>query len=148
VIFPEGTTSNGSMLLKFLPCLTPLTSVKPLPKFHLVSFRVDERSVFVMGNPLLHLFRILCVPNHTMQVSYCLSSEVPAPSSTLVPDVSAGMLTAADGQQSWAEEIAKALGLLSRVMRSTFGAKEKLEFVAYYNEKEHGKPKKATKKNE
>ncbi|KAJ3046311.1 hypothetical protein HDV00_000125 [Rhizophlyctis rosea] len=123
VVFPEGTTSNGRGLLKFLPVFDTWTLEKSAPKIHLVGFRYDYDEFapsVTVGNTLSHLFWMLAQFGNHLEVKYLPSDEV-----TLV-----------SGEESYTSQLGALLGQVLRVRRTGLGAYDKVDFLEYYRARE------------
>eukprot|EP00299_Pterocystis_sp_00344_P017990 c8994_g1_i1.p1 GENE.c8994_g1_i1~~c8994_g1_i1.p1 ORF type:complete len:332 (+),score=82.78 c8994_g1_i1:46-1041(+) len=127
VIFPEATTSNGQMILPFLPSVFSPNLLRNGPKFHLISFKFDSDVPFVVSTFRRHFFRLLSTLNHSSQVRFCTREEV--------PNVPTAPFTT-EQTNAFSAEIAKTLALLFHMIQSSLGLTQKSEFITYFVERE------------
>ncbi|KAI8808283.1 hypothetical protein BJ742DRAFT_809288 [Cladochytrium replicatum] len=130
VVFPEGTTSNGRGLLKFLPVFNGFDFEKQ--RIHTVGIKYEYESFcpsYTVGSPLVHVFWLCAQFANFMEVRYLTPGELRA-SSVATP------LPA--GQDAVSNHVAGVLGQVLRVRRTALGVQDKKEFLDYYKERESG----------
>ncbi|OZJ05191.1 hypothetical protein BZG36_02425 [Bifiguratus adelaidae] len=155
VVFPEGTTSNGKALLKFLP----LFQEYHLPLRHLtlriLSLRYDYHHfspTFSAGTKWTHIFRLCSQFQNALSVRYLASSESPS-SPSFTPNApttasSTTINTKADLPKQDSEgdvvgaQTLLLLGALSRLRRTGMGVIEKRAFLEYFAQMQSGYAKK------
>lgn len=136
VVFAEGTTSNGQVVLRFLPCLNKALLVPPTPALHIVGtqFEVGQgyasvgvNPAFTTGSPVKHVLRMLFVFNQTMAVTYC------------APEACARLAESVSGAtgEDYCEAVSKLLASLMQVHRALIGTTEKVEFMEYFKKIEN-----------
>jgi hypothetical protein len=144
VVFPEGTTTNGRGLIKFLPVLdkggfqlkkdvSGNSGKGGLPKFHIFGLRYDydEYSpTYTIGGKMSHLIGLGAQFANFLEVRKLApeeSNSIVNPSSTS----DGGM----GGQAS------SLLGQLVRLRMTSLSAPDKIEFFDFYKEREGKKRK-------
>ncbi|KAI9263099.1 hypothetical protein BY458DRAFT_514835 [Sporodiniella umbellata] len=114
VIFPEGATSNGRALLKFLPLFTEDISIE---LFHVMSFKYEYgymSPTFTVGNPWIHLFKLCSQFHNTVNVRVLAKDEI---SLSQIPT---------------GETLLNSLSQISKLRKTNLDMNDKREFLAYY----------------
>jgi len=131
IIFPEGTTTNGKGLLKFLPVFKDFTPKDDIT-LHVYSIKYQfygHNVSYTVGSKFIHLYKLCTKFHHFMTVKYLSSEESQfndiAAQAELPNSVVEGQLGA---------HISKLIGQVLRIRKTGLGAKDKQEFLDYYNE--------------
>lgn len=131
VVFPEGTTTNGRGLLKFLPVFKDF-SPKDNINLHVYSIKYQfyGRNVsYTVGSKFVHMYKLCSRIYHIMNVKYLSAEESQfndiASQADLPNSIIEGQLGA---------HISKLIGQVLRIRKTGLGAKDKKEFLDYYNE--------------
>ncbi|KAI8807544.1 hypothetical protein BJ742DRAFT_811991 [Cladochytrium replicatum] len=135
VVFPEGTTSNGRGLLKFLPVFKGVDLDKQ--RIHTFGIKYEYESFcpsYTVGSPLVHVFWLCAQVANFMEVRYLPPEELRA---SLVAN------TLPAGQDAVSNHLAGVLGQVLRVRRIALGLQDKKEFLDYYKERESGAKRRA-----
>ncbi|KAJ3091213.1 hypothetical protein HK102_001297 [Quaeritorhiza haematococci] len=130
VVFPEGTTSNGRGLLRFLPVFKNIDFAKH--RIHIVAFRYDYEDFspsFTVGSKFAHLFGLNQQIFNTLEVKLLPSHEV-------IPEESQSSSAAADPTSP---HLSTLMSNTTRLRRTGLGAQDKLDFLEYYREREQKK---------
>jgi len=131
VVFPEGTTTNGKGLLKFLPVFKDFTPKDELV-LHVYSIKYQfygHNVSYTVGSKFAHLYNLCTKIHHAMTVKYLSAEESQfndiAAQADLPNSVVEGQLGA---------HISKLIGQVLRIRKTGLSAKDKQEFLDYYNE--------------
>ncbi|KAL6595934.1 hypothetical protein U3516DRAFT_646460 [Neocallimastix sp. 'constans'] len=131
VVFPEGTTTNGKGLLKFLPVFKEFTPKDDIT-LHVYSIKYQfygHNVSYTVGSKFVHFYQLCSKIHHAMTVKYLTSEESQfndiAAQAELPNSVVEGQLGA---------HISKLIGQVLRIRKTGLGAKDKQEFLDYYNE--------------
>jgi len=120
VVFPEGTCTNGELILKSAPVCQP---GKPSSNVNLIGLRYDgERfsATFPVGNFFVHLFRICSQMYNKLDVK----TATVTPSSNTFTD---------NPDRLWTDVVLDTVALkLIYKKRSSLGLAEKKEFLDYW----------------
>ncbi|TPX31062.1 hypothetical protein SmJEL517_g05518 [Synchytrium microbalum] len=132
-VFPEGTTSNGRGILRMTKVFHGLEPDKV--RVHVIGLKYeyeDFAPTFTVGNFIPHVFFLACQWINTLEVRYLISEEVQDLHTTLPANMTLNPDEGVMGTQ-----IASLLNHATRLRQtSSLGVKEKLEFIAYYTERE------------
>ncbi|KAJ1548243.1 hypothetical protein HK096_007409 [Nowakowskiella sp. JEL0078] len=129
VVFPEGTTSNGRGLLKFLPVLNSLD----LSKFRIqligLKYEFEEFSPsFTVGSKLFHMFGLLSQFGNFLEVKQLPVDEVrETPNNQKIAELS-------NGEDLVTNKIGTLLSQMLRIRRLGLGRDDKSDFLEYYSE--------------
>ncbi|KAG1047897.1 hypothetical protein G6F46_011470 [Rhizopus delemar] len=107
VIFPEGTTTNGRALLKFVPLSFDDVD---LNRFHLLSFKYEYGSMpptFTIGNQWIHFFKLCSQFHNSLNVRMLAKGELDS-------------------------DILASLGHLSKLRKTNLTMNDKRDFLVYY----------------
>jgi len=118
VVFPEGITTNGNILIG---CIPVIPSGLPIPStnFHILSFKYPSDTfspVYTVGNPLVHLIRLCSQIGHSISISYIIDQDIP--SETENPE--------------WAEQVYNLLAAAMQKSRGKIQANQKFPFMDYW----------------
>jgi hypothetical protein len=120
IVFPEGSTSNGRGLLKFIAPIVQEIFESSI-SFHLVGFKYHYESYspsYTVGSLPLHLFQLCNQLYNTLEVRY------------LVPDDSNEIKTY--------DALVEAFSTILRVPKTAISYEDKIDFVAYYVARSNG----------
>ncbi|CAO3665039.1 unnamed protein product [Umbelopsis ramanniana] len=166
VVFPEGTTSNGRALLKFIPLFKDFSLPEKEVKIHILALKYEYNHfspTYTVGNKAVHFLKLCCQLSNTLLVKWLSPNESPSSpgfsianmistSSTAAPTAAvsnaATDAVAHDGDSVGAQ-LLTLLGGIARLRKTSLGIKDKIEFLDYYFQRTGGvKPSgKRTKKN-
>jgi len=131
VVFPEGTTTNGKGLLKFLPVFKDFSPKDELV-LHVYSIKYQfygHNVSYTVGSKFSHLYKLCTKIHHAMSVKYLSAEESQfndiAAQADLPNSVVEGQLGA---------HVSKLIGQVLRIRKTGLGAKDKKEFLDYFNE--------------
>jgi len=131
VIFPEGTTTNGRGLLKFLPVFKDFTPKDDINvHVYSIKYQFHGRNIsYTVGSKFSHMYNLCSKIYHVMNVKYLSAEESQfndiAAQAELPNSVIEGQLGA---------HISKLIGQVLRIRKTGLSAKDKQEFLDYYNE--------------
>lgn len=131
VVFPEGTTTNGKGILKFVPVFSDITTDDNLP-IHIYSIKYafsGHNLSFTVGSKIPHLFRTCCQLYNTMTIKYLDSQE-----SKFTEIAAQADLPNADTEGQLGAHASKLIGQILRVRKTGLNVRDKCEFLDYYNE--------------
>ncbi|RHZ56364.1 hypothetical protein Glove_402g61 [Diversispora epigaea] len=136
VILPEGTTSNGRALLKFIPVFKDLSF--PIKNFsiNVLTFRYEYENfspTFTVGSKLWHLMRLCSQYSNTLHVRIVAPQDSPSSSNFTVQNVQTSAAEDTVGFQ-----IQYVMGTLSRLRKTNLGVSDKITFLDYYLERKSG----------
>ncbi|CAG8436913.1 10110_t:CDS:2 [Scutellospora calospora] len=147
IIFPEGTTSNGRALLKFVPIFKGLSL--PIKDFsiHVLSIRYEYENfspTYTVGNKFWHFIRLCSQYYNVLHIKILAPEEslsspnfaVPAARSSVLPSPS---ITQDDVVGS---HILNLMGQLGRMRKTNLGMEDKKAFLDFYWERTSGYAKK------
>eukprot|EP01129_Flabellula_baltica_P016770 TRINITY_DN9099_c0_g1_i1.p1 TRINITY_DN9099_c0_g1~~TRINITY_DN9099_c0_g1_i1.p1 ORF type:complete len:331 (-),score=75.77 TRINITY_DN9099_c0_g1_i1:12-1004(-) len=125
VVFTEGCTTNGKILLNCVPTILPDPDVEGDDSIHIIGFKYPNSTVtgcFTAGKFSSHFFRLIKNPLNKMKVFYVIPDDVPVP---LVED-----------------DVSQIFGLLASCLSVRMGeifCDYKHEFLEYFNEQAENK---------
>ncbi|KAI8930343.1 hypothetical protein BC831DRAFT_440152 [Entophlyctis helioformis] len=136
VVFPEGTTSNGRGLLKFLPVFKDVDLDELNVQIHIVGLKYvyDEWCpTYTVGSRLSHAFWTLAQFSNTLEVRQLPPAEV---SISLDPSTVASVSVSPD-EGLVGSQVSSQLGQLLRVRKTSKNAVDKRSFLDFYEEREN-----------
>jgi len=128
VVFPEGVTSNGLIILDGLPILAN-ADVEP-SRVHVLGFKYeyeDFSPTYPVGSFFAHLFRLLSQIHNSLQVRYMAAVDMPP----LPLDGSSRRPVDSD-KAEWADAVYRNLASILQIRKATLNAMDKREFVKYW----------------
>jgi len=156
VIFPEGTTTNGKTVQKFLPVFSGVDVKGLVSNIRVIGFKYefeDHSPSFTVGSFFAHLFRLCCQFNNSMKVKYLQSEDIPnasdfnkAPisengeSENIKKKKSNNTISSTDKEEigDWNEAICARLAAILRLRISKLTPKDKKEFSEFYYARQKG----------
>ncbi|KAJ3298082.1 hypothetical protein HK104_011195 [Borealophlyctis nickersoniae] len=160
VVFPEGTTSNGRGLLKFLPVFNGFDAAKSDCRVHVVGLKYVEASKdpwhkelvryanighrypyeeyspsLTVGSKLSHVFWMLAQFANYLEVRYLPSEEVVMSPSGVQSSPSGGR----SEEDPVSSQISGVLGQVLRLRKTGMNAEDKCDFLDYYYAQESKK---------
>ncbi|KAI8897174.1 hypothetical protein BC833DRAFT_594826 [Globomyces pollinis-pini] len=126
VLFPEGTTSNGRGILKFIPVFKDFNMKDSKVQITVMGIKYvwDQFCpTFTTGNKLTHFFNVLIQFKNTMEVRTLKQSDL----LSTIENVDSNSLDS---------ELATLLGQTLRLRQVSKSAKDKIEFLKYFNDRE------------
>ncbi|ORX95616.1 hypothetical protein K493DRAFT_282622 [Basidiobolus meristosporus CBS 931.73] len=130
IVFPEGTTSNGRALLKFLSLFDGLNIQKV--QVHIVALKYtyeDYAPVYTVGNRFFHLFRLCSQYTNTLSVKRLNSSEV-----SLAEESSS-----TSPEETISSKITSLFSQVARLRKTNLGLQDKQDFLEFYWTRTKGK---------
>ncbi|CAG8570638.1 8678_t:CDS:10 [Diversispora eburnea] len=139
VIFPEGTTSNGRALLKFIPIFKDYSF--PIKNFsiNIITFRYEYENfspTFTVGSKLWHLMRLCSQFGNSLHVRIIAPQDSPSSSSYTVQNVQTS--AASKPEDTVGFQIQHVMGMLCRLRKTNLGVSDKITFLDYYLERKSG----------
>ncbi|GAB5588279.1 Lysophosphatidic acid:oleoyl-CoA acyltransferase 1 [Umbelopsis nana] len=149
VVFPEGTTSNGRALLKFIPLFKEFTLPEKQVRFHVLALKYEFNyfsPTYTVGSKLVHFLKLCCQLSSTLTVKWLAPNESPSSSTFSVANITSASSTAAptgavpnaatdalanDGDIVGAN-LLTLLGGIARLRKTSLGINDKREFLDYY----------------
>jgi len=131
IVFPEGTTTNGKGLLKFLPVFKDFTPKDDITlHVYTIKYQFYGHNIsYTVGSKFIHLYKLCTKVNHNMTVKYLSSEESQFNDVAAQADLPNSII---EGQLG--AHISKLIGQVLRIRKTGLGAKDKQEFLDYYNE--------------
>lgn len=123
VVFPEGTTTNGVVLLGCSPVFSHRFKLDATWHVHLIGFKyeyTDFSPVFTVGSFVVHLFKLCCQVYNTLQVRYVVPDDIPPlPSNP-------------QQIEEWCEQLYSLLAAALQIRRAKITYETKLDFREYF----------------
>jgi len=124
VLFPEGTTTNGNVLLGCIPVLTP-DSLISADRLHILAFKyphTDFSPIYTVGNFFTHVLNLCCQISNSIQVTYVIEK-----------DIATGLQTTEGGDGApWTEKVYNILAATMGRRRAQLTARSKHPFNTYW----------------
>jgi len=122
IFCPEGTSSNGKLLLR----PEGLEDIHTSHPFHLISFKYEETDdfspTFPCGNFFLHLLKLCSRVQNQMKVKYVLHDSLPPlPSSR-------------HENNNWSEELMDVMASTLNIKRTKLTLHDKVEFLKFWKQ--------------
>ncbi|KAH6567340.1 hypothetical protein BASA62_006163 [Batrachochytrium salamandrivorans] len=134
VLFPEGTTSNGRGLLKFMPIFSKMNSEELGIQFHIVGLKYiyDQWCpCYTVGGKLSHFFWSLTQFVNTLNVREL------SPHETVISLDPLAEGAISDGEDLVGSQLSTLLAQVLRIRKTSKDVADKCDFLDFYNERKN-----------
>ncbi|KAH8550946.1 hypothetical protein BGW37DRAFT_468044 [Umbelopsis sp. PMI_123] len=155
VVFPEGTTSNGRALLKFIPLFKDFSLPEKEVKLHVLGLKYEYNHfspTYTVGSKAVHFLKLCCQISNSLLVKCLAPNESPSsPSFSIANSISTSTAAAPTGASpnaatdslandgdSVGAQLLTLLGGITRLRKTSLGIRDKIEFLDYYLQRTGG----------
>eukprot|EP01126_Amoeba_proteus_P054998 TRINITY_DN6797_c0_g1_i7.p1 TRINITY_DN6797_c0_g1~~TRINITY_DN6797_c0_g1_i7.p1 ORF type:complete len:331 (-),score=46.29 TRINITY_DN6797_c0_g1_i7:167-1159(-) len=120
VVFPEGTTVNGKVLLGCIPVISGTTNISKL-NIHVVAFKYRNNlfsPVYTIGSFWLHLIKLCSQVNNQLSVTYVIEKDI--------------QVIADDQSVEWPEKLYSTLAMTLGIPQANIKVDVKHSFQEYW----------------